>query len=80
MAVADKDVFGVAVRGALAVKALAEAAVRATSNPENFMVYIGYIDVGKRLLVIIVCSNKELSDVLKMHSEYIEKNTDTVTF
>jgi len=40
VAVADKDVFGVAVRGALAVKALAEAAVRATSNPENFMVIL----------------------------------------
>ena len=37
VAVAEREVLGVTVRGEV-VKALAEAAVRATSNPENFMV------------------------------------------
>lgn len=34
----EREVFGAATRGAEVVKALAEAADRATSNPENFMV------------------------------------------
>ena len=39
VAVAEREVLGVTVRGEV-VKALAEAAVRATSNPENFMMVL----------------------------------------
>lgn len=39
VAVAEREVLGVTVRGEV-VKALAEAAVRATSNPENFMMMV----------------------------------------